>query len=100
MNQTPNYHLPVWAKTDRIQMTDFNDMTAKLDAALNEHRLAITTKAEQRDLTALTSKVSKCGNCRIFVDTYTGTGEYGQEHPNRYTFPARPVVFLDRKSVV
>ena len=34
MTKTTNYQLPKWEKTDRIQMKDFNDMTAKLDAAL------------------------------------------------------------------
>ena len=34
MNHTTNYQLPKWEKTDRIQMKDFNDMTATLDAAL------------------------------------------------------------------
>ena len=34
MTKTTNYQLPKWEKTDRVQMKDFNDMTAKLDAAL------------------------------------------------------------------
>ena len=34
MTKTTNYQLPKWEKTDRIQMSDFNDMTATLDAAL------------------------------------------------------------------
>ena len=34
MTTTTNYQLPVWSKTDRIRMADFNGMTAKLDAAL------------------------------------------------------------------
>ena len=34
MTKTTNYQLPKWEKTDRIQMKDFNDMTAALDAAL------------------------------------------------------------------
>ena len=34
MTKTTNYQLPKWEKTDRIQMSDFNDMTAALDAAL------------------------------------------------------------------
>ena len=93
MKYTENYHLPNWAKTDRIQMETFNNMTAKLDAALNEHKLAITTKAEQRDLTALNTKVGKCGNCQIYYATYIGTGEYGQANPKSYTFPAPPILF-------
>ena len=34
MTKTTNCQLPKWEKTDRIQMSDFNDMTATLDAAL------------------------------------------------------------------
>ena len=34
MTKTTNYQLPKWEKTDRIQMKDFNDMTATLDTAL------------------------------------------------------------------
>ena len=34
MTKTTNYQLPKWEKTDRVQMKDFNDMTATLDAAL------------------------------------------------------------------
>ena len=34
MNQTENYNLSQWAKTDRILMVDFNADNAKIDAAL------------------------------------------------------------------
>ena len=36
MNQTPNYQLNQWDKTDRIQMEDFNADNAKIEAALNQ----------------------------------------------------------------
>ena len=35
MNQTPNYQLNQWDKSDRIMMEDFNADNAKLDAALS-----------------------------------------------------------------
>ena len=41
MTKTTNYQLPEWEKTDRIQMKDFNDMTATLDAALKANADAI-----------------------------------------------------------
>ena len=41
MTKTTNYQLPKWEKTDRIQMKDFNDMTATLDAALKANADAI-----------------------------------------------------------
>ena len=49
MTKTTNYQLPKWEKTDRIQMSDFNDMTATLDAALKANADAI----------------AGCGNCRM-----------------------------------
>ena len=53
MTKTTNYQLPKWEKTDRIQMKDFNDMTATLDAALKANadtaaaELAISLGAEK-----------------------------------------------------
>ena len=44
-NYTTNYQLPKWEKTDRVQMKDFNDMTATLDEAL--HGLAVSAEAAQ-----------------------------------------------------
>ena len=41
MTKTTNYQLPKWEKTDRVQMKDFNDMTAKIDAALKANADAI-----------------------------------------------------------
>ena len=43
MTKTTNYQLPKWEKTDRIQMKDFNDMTATLDA--NADAVAAETTA-------------------------------------------------------
>ena len=36
MNQTPNYQLNQWDKSDRIMMEDFNADNAKIEAALSE----------------------------------------------------------------
>ena len=54
MTKTTNYQLPKWEKTDRIQMSDFNDMTATLDAAL-------------------------AAKSRVITGTYTGTGQDNRE---------------------
>ena len=54
MTKTTNYQLPKWEKTDRIQMSDFNDMTAALDAAL-------------------------AAKSRVITGTYTGTGKDNRE---------------------
>ena len=64
MTKTTHYQLPKWEKTDRIQMKDFNDMTATLDAAL----------------------AAKCG---IVTGTYTGDGTN-----DRTVDLGRPVAFL------
>ena len=48
MTQTTNYQLPKWEKTDRIQMKDFNDMTATLDAALKANADAIAAETAAR----------------------------------------------------
>ena len=48
MTKTTNYQLPKWEKTDRIQMKDFNDMTATLDAALKANADAIAAETTAR----------------------------------------------------
>ena len=48
MTKTSNYQLPKWEKTDRIQMKDFNDMTATLDAALKANADAIAAETTAR----------------------------------------------------
>ena len=65
MTKTTNYQLPKWEKTDRIQMKDFNDMTATLDAAL-------------------------AGMPKLALGTYTGTGEKGQSAPTSLTLSVPP----------
>ena len=65
MTKTTNYQLPKWEKTDRIQMKDFNDMTATLDAALT-------------------------GMPKLALGTYTGTGEKGQSAPTSLTLSFPP----------
>ena len=57
MTKTTNYQLPKWEKTDRIQMKDFNDMTATLGAALKANADAIAAVG-------------------YVTGTYTGTGSY------------------------
>lgn len=48
MTKTTNYQLPKWEKTDRVQMKDFNDMTATLDAALKANADAIAAETTAR----------------------------------------------------
>lgn len=85
MQQTANFQLSQWASTDRIQMEDFNNDNAKIDAAL---------KAEQTAREALAEAVAKCGNCEIGILEYTGTGTYGATNPTVITFPRKPAAFI------
>ena len=48
MTKTTNYQLNQWAKSDRVQMKDFNDMTATLDAALKANADAIAAETAAR----------------------------------------------------
>lgn len=74
MNHTTNCNLPQWEADDRIHHDDFNDAMAKIDAG-----------------------VAAAGNCKIVTGTYTGTGEYGEEHPNTLTFPFEPKLVIITK---
>ena len=83
LQQTSNYQLSQWDAEDRIQREDFNGDNAKVDAAL---------KAQSDEITALTSAVALCGNCKIVYGSYTGTGTYGSANPCSLTFEHRPVL--------
>ena len=85
MTKTTNYQLPKWEKTDRVQMKDFNDMTATLDAAL---------KANADAAAAASAAVALCGNCKIETSTYTGTGSAGASSPTTLTFPKKPTAVI------
>ena len=85
MTKTTNYQLPKWEKTDRVQMKDFNDMTATLDTAL---------KANADTAAAASAAVVLCGNCKIETSTYTGNGKYGSANPTTLTFPKKPTAVI------
>lgn len=111
MTQTPNYKLTQWAKTDRIEMEDFNADNAKLDAALKAHDTAIAAKAAQSALSAETSARKSAdsainaalalrGNCQIYCGTYKGSGKGTQAEPRTLTFPYQPrAVFISSDNV-
>ena len=69
MTKTTNYQLPKWEKTDRVQMKDFNDMTATLDEAL--HGLAVSAEAAQAaadsEAAARAAAITALENKSIFV---------------------------------
>ena len=90
-NQTPNYQLSQWERSDKIQMEDFNADNAKIDAVLGTLAAQVSTKAEQSALTTLTGRVAKLGNCQISRFTYTGTGP---DVPQVLTFPKKPLMVM------
>ena len=69
MNYTKNYQLNQWDAGDRVLREDFNEDNRKIDEAL-----------------------SKCGNCKVELGSYVGTGEKGEYHRNSLTFPRRPLL--------
>ena len=77
-NQTANYALSQWSRTDQVKMEDFNADNAKIDAALG----------------ALAAVSAKHGNCSIGTFTYRGTGKYGPDSPTRITFPQKPIMYV------
>lgn len=70
MTQTPNYKLTQWAKTDRIEMEDFNGDNAKVEAAL----------------AALAGRLDG----RFYLTSFTGNGS----NTRTLTFPQRPLIVV------
>ena len=71
-SQTTNYQLPQWAKSDRIQMSDFNAAMSTIDAALAASAAGISAAP------------------KIAVGSYIGTGTCGESNPSSLTFPFTP----------
>lgn len=67
MKRTTNYSLPTWEKSDFIQMSDFNDLTHKLDTALKGHDDTLNTKADTSSVTAVQQEVAAAreANCLV-----------------------------------
>ena len=81
MTKTTNYQLPKWEKTDRIQMKDFNDMTATLDVALAAKSRVITgtyagTGKDNREI-ALGTRPKAVLVCTEYGVMWTSGGVYG-----------------------
>jgi len=67
LKRTTNYALPDWEKSDFIQMSDFNDLTHKLDTALKGHDDTLNTKADTSAITAVQQEVAAAreANCLV-----------------------------------
>ena len=86
-NHTPHYNLNQWERDDRILMEDFNADNAKIDAAIKAE-----AGARAAGDAALQAALGKKGNCQLWTATYQGTGQYGKDHPNSFTFPKPPTI--------
>lgn len=67
LKRTTNYALPDWEKSDFIQMSDFNDLTHKLDTALKSHDDTLNAKADTSAVTAVQQEVAAArgANCLV-----------------------------------
>ena len=93
MDYTTNYQLPVWAETDRILRTDFNDLTDKIEEALGA--LQGDVDANTAGLSTASTELNTKGNCQTFLTAYVGTGNAQGTRP--ISFPSKPflVILLD-----
>ncbi|MCI9156001.1 MAG: hypothetical protein HFF44_03545 [Lawsonibacter sp.] len=86
-NQTPNYQLSQWEKSDKVLMDDFNADNAKIDAAIKAE-----ADARSAQVSVLNAALNKCGNCQIWTTSYAGNDLYGASNPCTLTFPGKPLV--------
>ena len=109
-NQTPNYQLSQWVRSDKVRMEDFNTDNAKIDAALKAEADARTaadaslsrTVAGKADASALdslsgtvaghTSVLGHKGDCQFYTTSYTGNDQYGKDYSTTLSFYKRPMV--------
>ena len=95
MKRTTNYALPTWEKSDFIQMSDFNDLTHKLDAALKANADEAGGKAEASTVAAIAQDIGSGGqNCRAVVGSYVGTGTHGEANKLTLQAPFKPMMVL------
>ena len=103
MNKTTNFDLPQWVKEDPIKMQDFNAAFQTIDETLKAAADATAEKADaatvQQTVAALQTALASCGNCKIVYGTYTGTGKYGRENPNKLTFNGDPLFVIIKGSI-
>ena len=90
MDYTTNYQLPVWAETDRILRTDFNDLTDKIEEALGA--LQGDVDANTAGLSTASTELNTKGNCQTFLTAYVGTGNAQGTRP--ITFPSKPFLVV------
>ena len=100
-NQTPNYGLSQWKRTDQVRMEDFNADNAKIDAAIQAVDRRVEGKADVSAVDRLNQTVSQQvgalagkGNCHISTISYVGNGRLEQNAPCSISFPKQPKLDL------
>lgn len=73
MNQTPNFQLNQWEKSDRIMMEDFNADNAKIEAALAQEAVARAAAD-----TNLQNTLAALNMQHVITGSYTGVGKLGR----------------------
>lgn len=73
MTKTEHYQLNQWDASDYVRREDFNEDNRKIEEALADMSNGIP---------------------KIATGSYTGTGTYGADHPNRLTFDFKPTLVL------
>ena len=113
MNYTEKYHLPQWVESDRIMMTDFNQMCADIEAGITAAKAAADSagttasqaegKADSAQETAnqanealaqLRTEVRGTRNCRVAWGNYVGTGNYGEANSLTLTCDFKPMLVI------
>ena len=116
MNYTEKYHLPQWVESDRILMTDFNQMCADIEAGITAAKAAAdsagttasraegkadsagsaASAAQSTANTALTkaSNAYSPDNLYFASGQYAGTGKYGSANPTVINVGFRPRVLI------
>ena len=77
-NQTTNYQLSQWAKSDQVKMEDFNADNAKLDAALK-------AEADARSAAVNAINTTLSGAVKLAAGSYTGDGAESRIIPLPFT---------------
>lgn len=92
-NQTANYGLSQWERSDQVLMEDFNADNAKIDAAVKSTADAVAAEASTRTsaVSSLNYQLSRRGNCQIQTSAYVGDGSTTKEL-SFYTVPKLVIV--------
>ena len=77
-NHTTNYDLCQWEATDQVLRTDFNEDNARIDAALESLKTAISLR----------------GNCKVLYGSYKGNNKFGSLNPTSLTFSSQPLLVI------